>query len=105
MEDLQKHMQLMKCLKKSNEFLKKLKEFLKKTQGILEKTQGTGGLRLAYPPKKCPNKKPALVILKILTENNIPTRYLNPMCSLFHDISKYATLEIVRWAVWKLPAS
>ena len=53
MEDLQKHMQLI-------EFLKKLKEFLKKTQGILEKTQGTGGLRLAYPPKKCPNKKPAV---------------------------------------------
>ena len=33
---------------------------LEKTQEILEKTQGTGGLRLAHPPKKCPNKKPAL---------------------------------------------
>ena len=49
---------------KVKEFLKKLKEFLKKTQGILEKTQGTGGLRLAYPPKKCPNKKPGLLCLQ-----------------------------------------
>ena len=44
----------------SQGILEKTQGIDEKTQGILEKTQGTGGLRLTYSPKKCPNKKPGI---------------------------------------------
>jgi len=62
-KDLQKHMQLMERLKNPKNSWKNSRNSWKKTQGILEKTQDTGGLRLDYPPKKCPNKKPAVLAL------------------------------------------
>ena len=57
----------LKICKKNKEYFKKIKEFLKKKLKVfLKKSRnvewipGTGSLRLAHPPKKCPNKKPVL---------------------------------------------